>query len=161
MANPTLRWLPHTSELLGLLLDLPAGAKPEEGAAGELSYLLAGTGDVRVGAWIGPGQELSAWRARLVNRKPQMTAEVGATLCGRPARRQEAALQPERATGIVPDSAGSVGHLEHRVPAQVEVAVAGTLPNGTQVLIAWTVAADRRDSYRTDEAHFIASIRCR
>jgi len=161
MGNSTLQWQLHPSELLGLSLDLPAGAKAEEGGAGELKYLLAGTGDVRVGAWIGPGQDLSAWRARLVNREPRMTIESVATLCGRPAQRQEAALSPERATGAKRDSAGSLQQLEHRVPAQVEVAVAGSLPNGTPLLVAWTVVSDRRDAHRGDEEHFIASIRCR
>jgi hypothetical protein len=161
MGNSTLQWQPHTSELLGLSLDLPAGAKAEEGSAGELRYLLARSGDVRVGAWIGPGQDLSGWRARLVNREPRVTIESAATLCGRPARRQEAALSPEQATGATRDSAGSLREVEHRVPAQVEVAVAGSLANGTAVLVAWTVVSDRRDAHRADEEHFIASIRCR
>ena len=161
MADITVSWLRYDSDLLGISLEIPVGVPRDEGSAGDLRYLLVQHETFQVAAWVGVNQALAAWRARLVNRNPQFATEASTTLCSRPARRQEAAVGPEEATGLVTDTSGNLGHLQHRIPAQVQVAVAGNLADGTPLLIAWTVTRDRREAYRTDEERFIGSIRCR
>jgi len=157
----TLPWRPHAIDALAVELASIDGVAPSTGVAGEITYWQVEHDPVVVGAWAGPGQDLAGWRARLVNRAPRFGDPEAATVCGRPARRQEAAIAAERATGLIAGSGTVAGHLEHRVPAQVQVALATTLADGRPLLIVWVVRADARDPLRGDEAHFLSSIRCR
>jgi hypothetical protein len=146
---------------LGIELDVMEGATSQEGTAGDLRYFSASADGVYVNAWSGPGQDLAGWRARLVNREPQTGPEQLTTLCGRPAMRQEATLGKDLATGVFRGSGGAIGHIEHQVSPQVQIAIAGTVAGGAPLLVVWTVGVDVRDAQRANEDHFFTSIRCR
>jgi len=160
MVTATLPWTTTAVAALDLELAVMSDVTPTEGVAGELVYFHAAHGPVTIDVWSGPGQDLAGWRARLVNRKPRHGPETASTLCGRPALRQESAAAEETATGSYRAPSGDIGHLAHRVPPQVHVALAGTTTSGAPLLVVWSVAADARDALRGDEAHFFAALRC-
>lgn len=102
---------------------------------------------------------LAWWRASFGERRVVFSPESPATLCGRPAMRQETTVAAEKATGLVPSESG-IGHVEQRTPAEVYIAIAGSSAKGTAFIATWVVAESERAARRNDENHFFASIRC-
>jgi hypothetical protein len=153
---------PHQIPALGLTLPVVAGFPVSAGAAGGISYAMQTTPDVALGAWWGPGRDLAAWRGFYQpSRTATFARETAVTVCGQPARRQEAALgEVEPPTGF---AVGADGQNEPIIgtgsPAEVAVAVA--LRVGDQaVLVEWRVRADRRAAHRAAEERFFAELRC-
>lgn len=163
MPSLTHRWRTHSIEKLGISFDVVEGAEVREGQAGELAYLqqdLQHDKPVAIAMWSGKDTTLAWWRGRFGGRRAVLGPETVTTICGRPGARQEVSVPEERATGAFRGSDGRIGHIPHRVPPQVHVAVAGTTPTGTPFVVTWVVDAGQRDALRADEDHFLASIRC-
>ncbi|MEZ4401332.1 MAG: hypothetical protein R3B06_15000 [Kofleriaceae bacterium] len=150
----------HRQTTSWLTFELPDPTRFEAGAAGEIQFAKGRVGAAFVNAWAGAGQDLDGWQARLVNRGPVLGPASDVSLCGRPARRQEAALTAASATGIRRTPSGELGHIEHRMAPQIAVAVAGTTAEGDPLLVTWTIDADQRQAARPDEERFFASLAC-
>lgn len=160
-SNPIeLSWRRHVSDALGLELDVIDGPAPSEGEAGGIRYLIQEHGGVKIGAWSGPGRDLAAWRGFYASRDVRLGAETSATVCGTAARRQEAEVAAESATGAYRGGDGAIGHIDASKPAIVSVAVA-LVAGGRPLLIEWAVPASDRERYRAAEQRFLASLTCR
>ncbi len=155
-----LRWRRHTIDAIGLALDINAdGPAPSEGAAGGIRYLIQEHAGIKIGVWAGPGRDLQGWRDGFTPGSARLGQESAITVCGTPARRQEAQVAGQTATGVYRDPAGNLGHIDGSTPATVSVGIAFTV-RGQPVLVEWAVPAADRDRHRDAEAHFVASLAC-
>ena len=165
MASKTLSWHGHTPTIAGkaaeISFDVIDGVAVAEGDIGSFHYVSQTRAPVQIDVWIGPDMSLAWWRGRFGSRSPTLGPESAVTLCGRPATRQEVSVPAQQATGVVQADSGEIGHLHSSTPPEVHVALAGTAASGTPFVVTWRVVAERRDSLRADEAHFLSSIRCR
>lgn len=163
MENPAeqiqLSWRRHALGAIGLELDVMDGPAVSEGAAGEILYAIQEEGGVKLRVAAGPGSDLAGWRSGYAARAPRIGAESRLTVCGVPARRQEAEVAAESATGSVRGADGAIGHIDASKPAVVAVAVAFAIA-GRPVLVEWVVPADGRERYRAAEKRFFASLTC-
>jgi len=153
-----LRWRHHRSDVLGIELDVLDGPPPSEGEAGGIRYLIQETGGVKLGVWSGPGRGLASWREAYGARRGPLGAESTIQVCGVAARRQEAPVAAESATGAyVAD--GQIEHIQSDQPAVVSVAAAFEVA-GRPFLAEFAVPAADRDGYRDAEKRFFAGLSC-
>jgi len=161
MTTGTLVWRPYTITKLGITMDVVDGSDAlTEGGTGELYYVIQNHGSIQLGLRGGTTVSLSWWRDSFGGRSVVFGAETQVTVCGRLARRQEASVPEQRATGSFRGSDGKLGHRPHRVPPTTQIAIAGTTAGGTAFVAFWVVEPGQRAALRMDEDHFLASIRC-
>jgi len=115
---------------------------------------------IRIALWAGPGQDLATWRDRLQSiYQVSFGDEQSTTVCGRPARKQEAVVSSAGATGAVVGDSGVVGHVYQDATHETHVAVAFTQKN-TEVVLSWAVPTSEREEYKPDEDRLFDSIVC-
>lgn len=139
--------------------DAPAGAAPAQGTTAGMSYLLAASGPITIGAWTGGPWSLEHWRALVSSGGGLLGPSTPATVCGQPAVRQEAVMPRAQATGLVQSADDAIGHVTEDQPARTRIAVGFDLA-GAPVVIEWAVAQDQRAAWRAAEDRFFASVRC-
>jgi hypothetical protein len=161
MSTSNLSWRAYSITKLGITIDVVDGPDSlTEGGNGDLYYVIQNHGPIQLGIRGGKVVSLTWWRDNFGRRAVAFGPETAVTVCGRPARRQEASVPEERATGSFRGSDGKIGHMDHRVPPTIQVAIAGTTAAGVPFVAFWVVKPTQRAAMRADEDHFLASIRC-
>jgi hypothetical protein len=145
----------------GIEIALFEESTAEVGSYGRIQTVSSSLPEVRVALQYGPDQTLAWLRSDMTalpaeNVGVRFGVETEATVCGRPARRQEAEIptQPIR-EGVFRDGS----HRSSQAPAEHQVAVAFEV-GALKFLAIWIVRASERARYENDEQHFFASIRC-
>jgi hypothetical protein len=158
-AQVELRWRRHRLNQIKLELDVMDGPVVSEGAAGGIRYAIQEDRGVKLRVASGTGSDLASWRGAYASRVTRFGSERRVTVCGRAARRQEADVASESATGSHRAEDGTIEHINADRPAVFAVAVAFTIA-GEQVLVEWVVPAATRERYRSAEKRFLDSLVC-
>jgi len=144
----------------GVSVELPAGGVTRGEYQGVAYAWQAGAGG-RLGVRVGPGQGLDAWRA-VFQAPPQLSPTTPATVCGRPATRQEAQFAAgPHAIGASRDADGNIVHESTDHPAMTEVALAFSAADGTPAVATWQVETSQRASHEAEATRFFAAVRCK